>query len=125
MSDMKDLEQAEAARCAALVAGDVAAVEALLAADLVHIHLTGQVDDKPGYLSGLREKYVFRRVERGPLTIRVYGDLAVMTGTLSQRVEVRATGASLDVRAMTTQTWRREGARWLLNTCHNAALPAA
>lgn len=124
MSDIKELERIEAGRCAALVKGDVASVEALLAGDLVHIHLTGQVDDKPGYLSGLREKYTFERVERGALTIRVYGDLAVMIGPLSQRVQVRATGQSVDVRAITTQTWLRTAQGWRLNTCHNAVLPA-
>lgn len=118
------LEQAEERRCAALMAADHEALAAMLADDLVHIHLTGQVDGKSVYLNGVREKYLFRNITRGPLTIRLYGDFAVMTGPLSQQVEVKSTGAVLDVKAITTQTWLRAANGWLLNTCHNAALPA-
>lgn len=118
------LEQMEARRCAALVAGDAEALASLLTDDLVHIHLTGQVDDKAGYVGGVRGKYSFQGIERGPLTIRLYGDVAVMTGTLSQQLMVKATGTIHNVRAIATQTWLRRNGGWLQNTCHNSALPA-
>lgn len=123
-SDSADLEQAERRRCTALMADDAEALAAMLADDLVHVHLNGTVDSKAGYLAGVREKYGFADVERGPLTVRVYGDVAVMTGTLTQKVRLKATGEIVPIRAFTTQTWLRTGDGWLLNTCHNAALPA-
>ena len=118
------LQAREAERCAALMRGDADALDAMLAEDLVHIHLNGKADGKAAYLAGVREAYTFRALSRGALTIRCYGDVAVMTGQLSQKLEVRATGAVMDVRAMTTQTWLHRDGAWLLTTCHNAPLAA-
>lgn len=114
----------EEARCAALLAADATTLEALLAEDLIHIHLTGNADDKAAYMAGMRGAYRFHSLTRGALTIRLYGDVAVMTGPLAQQLEIVATGQMLDVKAMSTQVWRREGGRWLLTTCHNAPLSA-
>lgn len=115
-----ELEQAETKRCAALMAGDAETLAAMLDEGLVHIHLTGRVDDKAGYLAGFRDKYRFREVSRGPLNIRVWGETAVTVGPLTQTLLVRETGQEMAVRAITTQTWQRDGGRWLLTTCHNA-----
>lgn len=116
------LEAMEARRCAALIAGDHDGLAALLTDDLVHIHLTGQIDTKAGYLSGFRDKYRFRDIKRGPLTVRFFGDTAVMTGRLTQIIDVLETGQVMDVTAITTQVWSHDGAAWRLNTCHNAPL---
>ena len=42
---------AELARCAAMLAGDATALDALLAEDLRFAHATGAVDDKPAFLA--------------------------------------------------------------------------
>lgn len=119
-SEVSRLEEAEARRCAALMAGDAGALEAMLAADLVHIHLNGRIDDKNGFMAGFRDTYLFRQVTRGPLNIRTWGDSAVMIGPLTQRLAIRTTGEEIAVRAITTQTWQWSGGEWLLTTCHNA-----
>jgi hypothetical protein len=116
----EELEARELERCSALTAGDAVKLEAMLASDLVHIHLNGTTDTKNGYLEGVRTKYRFQRIERGRLAVRVYGDAAVMTGALRQTITVLDTGRTIDVEAMTTQTWIRRGGQWLLNTCHNS-----
>lgn len=116
------LEQAERERCAALMDGDTDALATMLTQDLVHIHLTGKIDDKAGYLAGVRGKYQFRNVERGPLNIRIWGDSAVMVGPLKQQIVVIENGAVHDIRAVTTQTWHRIDGRWQQGTCHNAPL---
>ncbi|KUP90755.1 nuclear transport factor 2 family protein [Tritonibacter horizontis] len=125
MTDTKDcaaLQAREHARCAALMAGDAEALDPMLADDLVHIHLNGMADGKASYLAGVRDAYRFRGLSRGDLTIRSYGDFAVMTGPLSQQLEVLSTGQVMDVRAMTTQTWLRQSGEWVLNTCHSTPL---
>jgi len=116
------LEEAERQRCAALMEGGVDALAEMLTEDLVHIHLTGKIDDKAGYLAGVRGKYQFRNIERGPLNIRVWGDSAVMVGPLSQQIVVKENGAVHDIRAVTTQTWHWIDGRWQQGTCHNAPL---
>lgn len=77
---LRDLEQQ---RCELLMKGDADGLALLLADNLVHIHLNGHADDKSGYLFGVRNKYTFRALSRGPLTVRIFGDAAVMTGTLT------------------------------------------
>lgn len=120
MTAESDLRAAEEQRCAALLAGDEPALAALLADDLVHIHLNGRVDDKAGYLAGFRDLYTFHAIRRGDLTIRLYGAVSVMTGPLIQSIELRATGQRIDVTAITTQVWLKGPKGWRLTTCHNA-----
>lgn len=112
----------EARRCAALTSGDLATLRDLMADDLVHIHGNGAIDDKAGYLKGVESKYVFHRVERGDLNVRVYGDVAVVIGTLDQTVSVRGIDKLNQIKAITTQAWVRSGAGWQQSTCHNAFL---
>lgn len=123
-SDIAALERLELERGAALMAGDIDKLATLVAEDLVHIHLNGQIDDKATYLGGVRDKYRFHNVVRGPLNIRVYADVAIMVGTLTQQVTVKPTGATLDIKAITTQAWLRTADGWIQTTCHSAPLPA-
>jgi hypothetical protein len=113
----------EERRCAALTSGNVEELRDLMADDLVHIHGNGAIDDKAGYLKGVETKYVFHRVERGDLKIRIYEDFAVVIGALDQTLSVRGIDNLNHIKAITTQTWIRTSAGWKQNTCHNAFLP--
>lgn len=115
----------EKRRVAALIAGDIGALDALITPDLVHIHGSGQIDDKQAYLHGVESKYRFHRVERGDLNVRVYGDVAVVTGPLSQTVSISGEEKLHEVSALTTQVWARSGADWKQNTCHVQILSVA
>lgn len=112
----------EKRRCVALTSGNIEAVRELMADDLVHIHGNGAMDDKAGYLKGIETKYVFHRVERSDLSIRLYGDVAVVIGPLDQTVSVRGIDKLNQIKAIATQTWVRSGAGWKQSTCHNAFL---
>jgi ketosteroid isomerase-like protein len=124
MGTEEALQQAEQKRCEALMAGDIDALAGMLSEDLVHIHLTGQVDGKAEYLAGVRDEYRFGNVQRGPLNIRVWGDTAIMVGLLNQQITVITSGVVRDIRAITTQSWHRIDGRWLQGTCHNAPVSA-
>ena len=115
----------ERRRCAALMAGDIAALGELVSDDLVHIHGNGAADDRAGYLKGVADKYRFHDVRRGDLTVRAYGDWAVVTGRLTQTIVVVGSEERHAIEAMTTQTWVRDGDGWRQNTCHNAFLNRA
>jgi ketosteroid isomerase-like protein len=117
-----EIHDLEKQRCAALIAGDIAALDALMADDLVHIHGNGHIDDKAAYLKGVETKFIFHRIERGDLNVRVYGAVAVVIGTLSQSVSVRGIDKKNEIKALTTQTWIHGSAGWKQNTCHNAFL---
>lgn len=114
----QEIQWLEQARCRALVAGDVAALGVLMADDLVHIHGNGHMDGKADYLHGVAGKYRFHRIERGDLTIRVYGDIVVVNGPLEQAVSVNGVDKINQIKAVVTQTWVRGAEGWRQSTCH-------
>ncbi len=117
-SDEQEIRRLEKRRCQALTSGDVAALATLMASDLVHIHGTGQIDAVADYLYGVKTKYVFHWIERGELDIRIYGDVAVVVGSLEQTVEVRGIDKRNEIKALASQTWVRGIDGWKQNTCH-------
>jgi hypothetical protein len=102
----------EQRRCRSLVDKDLASLRELVAAELVHIHATGRVEDRDAYLQGVEANLDFVRVERGELVVRIFGNTAVVTGTLDQLVRVRASRELHDMRCMATQVWVRSAAQW-------------
>ena len=124
-TDEQEIRVLERRRCDALTAGDVSALSALMADDLVHIHGNGHIDGLVDYLQGFESKYIFHRIERGDLDIRVYGDCAVVVGTLDQTVEVRGIDKRNEIKALASQTWVRGADSWKQSTCHMHFLSVA
>ena len=126
MTDDDDLMAAERRRCAAIVAADVDGLSGLLADELVHVHTTGLIDDKPSYLSGIRDRLEVRSVERGPLRVRRFGDTAVMTGELTNTVRRRVDGPAAAwtvLPSFVTQVWvgpHTPGAGWRMASYHSS-----
>jgi len=114
----REILRLEKLRCDALTSCDIETLGALMTEDLVHIHGSGQVDDKVSYLNGVKNKYKFHRIERGELRVRVYGDFVVVNGPLSQTVSVNGIEKLNQIKAITTQTWIRSGDGWKQSTCH-------
>jgi len=90
----------------------------LMADDLVHIHGNGRIDRLAEYLDGVATKYVFHRIERGELDIRLYSNAAVVVGPLDQTVEIRGDDKRKEIKAIVSQTWVRKIDGWKQNTCH-------
>jgi ketosteroid isomerase-like protein len=118
----QEITRLEKRRCDALTSGDVAALAALMAEDLVHIHGSGQMDGKTAYLDGVANKFTFHSIERGELKIRDYGNLVVVNGPLKQTVSVKGVDKLNHVSAIVTQTWVLGSDCWKQNTCHMAFL---
>jgi hypothetical protein len=94
----------EKQRIAAIAAGDVEALKPLLSDDYVHVHMTGKLDDREGH---------FKAVSSNPRTpvmsetlVRVYGDIAVITGHFDNHMgrEIR--------KAYCHRVLARLGGRW-------------
>jgi len=106
----KQLQALEQRRLAALKDRDAKALQAVLADDYIHIHSTGRVDDRAAFIKGTLERP--RRSERGALSIRVYGELAVITGEQTNQ-SVNADGsAGTSTRFIATQVAHREHSGW-------------
>lgn len=107
----QQLELLEQERIAAIAAGDASTLGKVLADDYVHVHGTGHVDDKTGFIKSIVERP--RQSTRGPLTIRVYGDMAVITGEQVNR-SVNADKSVTSTTYVATQVARRVEGQWRL-----------
>jgi ketosteroid isomerase-like protein len=99
-------------RRAAMIAEDFAALNRLLADDLVHVHAAGNADTKAEYLKMIADFCGFVAIERGPMTVRFYGDTAVLTGPMTHTVRIKPTGAVRTMTAFGTQVWAPHGGSW-------------
>ncbi|SCW80417.1 Ketosteroid isomerase homolog [Sphingobium faniae] len=102
----------EQERASALIAGDYVRLAGLNTDDLVHIHATGQVESKDEYLRNTQEKLEFLEVSRPTFDVRIYGDAAISTGLLKQKIRVKAVDMIVDMEAAVTQVWRQDGGQW-------------
>ncbi len=118
MGDEAEIRSAENERIAALLAGDGSKLAALLADDLVHVHANGLQDNKDSYLATVTTKLEFLKLERPELTIRLVGDVAIVTGPFDQTMRIRDSGAVLEMQGILTQVWVKQGGNWLQNTFH-------
>lgn len=110
--DIAEVLETEEARQHALIAKDLAALEWLLADDLVHVHSSGMVHGKAQFIAHLDRMGGFRSIVRGPLDIRVEGDLAIVTGTTINGVRSIQTGEDITLEGFATQIMRRGKRGW-------------
>jgi ketosteroid isomerase-like protein len=76
---------AEVSRCRAIAEGDMAKLAALLSDDYLHVHGDGRVGDKADYIEGVERAP--RVPVRSNLVVRLFGDIAVLTGDLLNTIE--------------------------------------
>ena len=108
-----DVLDAEKRRCAAMLANDTAALDALLDPRLSFSHATGQVDDKPAYMAKMaagRIDYVSIDWSEDRV-IPLAADAALLTGRMTSNVTVEGTPKRLDNRvlaawSLSDGTWR-------------------
>jgi len=81
-----ELLAVEERRQQALLAVDVEALADLYDDSLVHTHAPGLTHDKAQLLEHVATRQAYRGMSRGELTIRLVGDVAIMTGRLVNRL---------------------------------------
>jgi len=82
----------EARRREALIDGDIAALDELFEDSLVHIHAPGLVHDKAHLLEHVAARRAYLDMWRGELNMRVAGDIAIVTGELTNRMRTPGGG---------------------------------
>ena len=111
---MDDIAAVEQALYRAMIAQDFAALDALLADDLVYIHSTAVAEDKRGYLEGVRNGlYDYGAIESRDVTVRHCGDVAIQTGIVTMSVAARGAAKTPTI-LLFTLVWKREQPGWRL-----------
>lgn len=103
-----DLEQR---RQQALVAVDLATLDALFDDDLVHVHSVGLVHGKTELLAHIAQKRGFAAIERGELKLLGNDELAVLSGPIINHLRNRDGEITL-MHGFVTQVLRRTAQGW-------------
>jgi hypothetical protein len=116
----------EQRRCDYISLQDFGALGELLHPDLVHVHTRGNQDTRESYLKYVTEVIEILEVERHDLSVKVYGEAAVMSGVQISAARARrtATGHTEElvvVKTQVLQVWLHTD-RWQLVAFQATAL---
>ncbi len=114
---------AEKAWGAAIVSGDVAALNRLMADDVTYSHASGKTDTKQTYIERIRsgaQKYVSFRYDEGT-KVRVYGDMAVVNE--SARVDSLTDGSQNALHLRILHVFVKHDGAWRLVAHQSTKLP--
>ncbi len=114
----KQLMVLEERRGAALVARDRSQLEALFTPDLVHIHSTGLQMNKTELIDYVMNVLEFLSVTRSDVKIKVYGDVAVMSGRMRNTMRRADKPEPITADALVTQVWVLEQGSWRQSHFH-------
>jgi ketosteroid isomerase-like protein len=95
----EDVRQAEKDRFVAMVKADVGALDKLLASDLTYTHGDARVLDKAGFIADFKSgAFKYASIEPNEMNVRVFGDVAVVTGGAAMHVIQNGTDAHIKIR---------------------------
>ncbi|MET0291498.1 MAG: nuclear transport factor 2 family protein [Steroidobacteraceae bacterium] len=115
----KAVLEADQRRIEALVAGDLATLDALTADDYTHVETNGGLRTKAEFFALLARGDVrFVRWTIDENTVRLFGDVAVVTGRYRNVVRT-ADGEQPEKRARHQRVWVRRDGAWR-NVAHQA-----
>jgi ketosteroid isomerase-like protein len=114
----------QTARFNAMVNADLESLEDLLAEDLTYTHTTGWIETKSEFLSTVESGRIdYVAVTPREVNVRIYGDIAVLTGL--SRMQGKVGDRAVDFTIRFTDVSRRIGNSWQLVAWQSAKLPAA
>lgn len=109
--DAEDVNAAEEARYAVMIAQDRAALAAILADEFIYHQPSGRVQDKAGYIEQVTGGDVrIQKAERYDIKINVYGGTATATGSTKVDVELKGEPKQFDLRFL--DVWVKRDGRW-------------
>ncbi|MBO0823951.1 MAG: nuclear transport factor 2 family protein [Actinobacteria bacterium] len=112
---------AEERRCAAIAAEDWSALDEVVADDFRYTHSNGITEDKPTWIAGIKTRR--RAIEHENLSVRSFGDVALLSGSSVNRYAEPFRGEShygsiLDV----LQVWVRRPGGWQIVAQHGTKI---
>ena len=120
--DQEAVRKAETDRFAAMLKADVTALDKLLGADLTYTHGDGRVIGKAAFIADFKTgAFKYTTIEPNDMTVRVFGDVAVVTGGAAMHVVNQGVPADIKIRYTDVHV-RRNGA-WQMVAWEATRLP--
>jgi ketosteroid isomerase-like protein len=111
-------------RIAATIAGDLAALGAMMTDDLTYTHSSAVTETKAEFLEALKSgKYVYREIKPGERRVRLWGEAAAVSG--SAHVVLEPGGKRTEIDLVYTELYVKQGGRWKMALWQSTRLPAA
>jgi uncharacterized protein (TIGR02246 family) len=102
---------ADAARIKAFIAADRTALGSLLGEDLTYTHSSGKLDGKAAIIDAITSgKTQYHSMTPEDVVVRLYGDVAILTGLAA--VNVTNDGKLLDLKLRFTSVYAKRDGRW-------------
>jgi ketosteroid isomerase-like protein len=118
----QEVRQREIRRFEAMVRGDVAALDDILADDLTYTHATGVFETKAEFIAKLKSGQTkYESFAPEDVLVRLYGTTSVVTGVA--RVKVQAKGEHLSFQLRFTDVYVKKGDRWQMVAWQATRLP--
>ena len=109
-------------RFQAMIAGDVAALDEILADDVVYTHASGEVETKQQFLESVASHRIeYQSLEASEVTVRVFGTAAVITGRGSMEIRRAGQGKSFAFRFI--EVYANRDGRWQMAAWQSTRLP--
>ena len=118
-----DVAVCSAARLKALMDRDIERLSTLVADELRYVHATGVANDRPAYLQFVRDKLKFLDVRLESRMVKEFGEVAVITGLLVQRVIRAGESEPVTLSSWAIEVWKHHDG-WRLIDFQSTRLPA-
>ena len=113
-SQVSEIEKLDQEWIKAVLSKDLAALDRMLAPDLVYAHASGVVDTKSTYLEKLRSgRQVYKSMEQRKVSVRRHGSATAVTHSWMRVTGVNAQGP-FDDKVMMLHVWVTSGGSWRL-----------
>jgi len=107
---------------AAIVRKDVATLERILSPDFVYIDSVGGVNPRAALLEGIKNsEAVMEPFETEDVSVRIYGDTAVLTGRFTQKASYK--GKIFSGQFRYTDVYVKRGSSWQAVSAHASRIP--
>ncbi len=113
---------AELRRFEAMVHADTAALQAMLASDLLYVHSNALKENKESHLSAIAtRKLVYEAMNREEAMVRFYGKTALVNGLVKVRGVLN--GNAFEIRLLYTAVYQKKKGIWQLTNWQSTRVP--